>query len=61
MPLGYTQFWGTSKELHCAYLTDFRTVRIQSWCDIDSVLVQYGAFMQLLVKWHNIFSSLYSC
>lgn len=34
---------------------------MQFWCDIDSVLVQYSAITQLLVKQHNISPSLYSC
>lgn len=61
MPLGYMQLWGTSKELHCAFPTDFRSVRTSPWCNIDAVLVQYGAFMQLLAGQHKIFPSLYSC
>lgn len=56
MPLGYMQLWGTSEELHYAYSTNFRAVRTHPWCNIDTVLVQHGAFMQLLAGQHKIFS-----
>lgn len=52
MLLGYRQLWRTSNKLHWVYLTDFSSVR-SSWCDVDSVLMQCGAFVQLLVRWHN--------
>lgn len=53
MLLGYIQLWRTSSELHWLYLTDFSSVRRQSWCDVDSVLMQWGAFVQLLARRHN--------
>lgn len=49
-PLGYIQPWRTCKELQWQCFTDFSTVRRQSWCGMDAVLVQ---FMQLLLRWHS--------
>lgn len=49
-PIGYIQPWRTCKELQWQCFTDFSTVRRQSWCGMDAVLVQ---FMQLLLRWHS--------